>query len=103
MVLLCHRTGRPQYAQIVGYPGFPIGTGMPLAMLSMLMLPDFPLVTTKWHPLGILQHVSGAFLTIYLLESKRSMEYGAAHLGHRNRRNIRVYAPITNPWCEQGC
>lgn len=36
-------------------------------------------------------------IAVHLLEARRGIEYIADHLGHRNIRNTRVYAQITNP------
>jgi len=40
-------------------------------------------------------------IAVHLLEAGRGIEYVADHLGHRNIRNTRVYAQITNPLREQ--
>jgi hypothetical protein len=40
-------------------------------------------------------------IAIHLLEAGRGIEYVADHLGHKNIRNTRVYAQITNPLREQ--
>ncbi|HSX82765.1 MAG TPA: tyrosine-type recombinase/integrase [Candidatus Saccharimonadia bacterium] len=36
-------------------------------------------------------------IAVHLREAGRGIAYGADHLGHRNIRNTRVYAQITNP------
>jgi len=40
-------------------------------------------------------------IAVHLLEAGRGIVYVADHLGHRNIRNTRVYAQITNPLREQ--
>jgi integrase len=40
-------------------------------------------------------------IAVHLLEAGRGIEYVADHLGHKNIRNTRVYAQITNPLREQ--
>jgi len=40
-------------------------------------------------------------IAVHLLEAGRGIEYVADHLGHRNIRNTRVYAQITNPLRDQ--
>ena len=40
-------------------------------------------------------------IAVHLLEAGRGIEYVADHLGHRNIRNTRFYAQITNPLREQ--
>lgn len=40
-------------------------------------------------------------IAVHLLEAGRGIEYVADHLGHKNIRNTRVYAQITNPFREQ--
>ena len=41
------------------------------------------------------------WIAVHLLEAGRGIEYVADHLGHKNIRNTRVYAQITNPLREQ--
>jgi site-specific recombinase XerD len=40
-------------------------------------------------------------IAVHLLEAGRGIVYVADHLGHRNIRNTRVYAQITNPLRDQ--
>ena len=40
-------------------------------------------------------------IAVHLIEAGRGIEYVADHLGHKNIRNTRVYAQITNPFREQ--
>lgn len=40
-------------------------------------------------------------IAVHLIEAGRGIEYVADHLGHKNIRNTRIYAQITNPFREQ--
>jgi integrase len=58
------------------------------------------LFSTYAHAAGLTTrniHTLRHSIAVHLLEAGRGIEYVADHLGHRNIRNTRVYAQITNP------
>jgi integrase len=62
------------------------------------------LFSTYAHAAGLTTrniHTLRHSIAVHLLEAGRGIEYVADHLGHRNIRNTRVYAQITNPLRDQ--